>query len=322
MVVSNTSSGSGSSTNQPPLPANKRKEEARLVEALRSALKVHWHSVVLPKLKEQKSKLDDLKYRQEIIVLTSLSRFGLYEGAIAFTGSFLMMRMVMPRILTRFSTRTGTSFTSSSLPKNNPFTSTTRQPHQDASSSASASSRLALDLSFSILAGTYAAIYLADRRDMIHQLSQIPLISGKSILADEFCGVVQDYIQGRYSSSSIPYNSQQQVYDWNKVENMYLVEAHNFAMNCSKRQAMERNLKQEQGLGEDDDVVIPIGGVPVDYPVMMENFGQVVGQQNDETLSFNNEESTSSWDKDVTFDFPDENNVTATTTMSSKNTKN
>ena len=103
---------------------------------------------------------------------------------------------------------------------------------------------------------------------------------------------------------------------------MYLVEAHNFAMNCSKRQAMERNLKQEQGLGEDDDVVIPIGGVPVNYPVMMENFGQVVGQQNDETLSFNNEESTSSWDKDVTFDFPDENNVTATTTMSSENTKN
>ena len=234
--------------------ANKRKEEARLVESIRATTKAHWNSVVLPKLKANSSNLKESDYRAEINILTSLSQFGLAEGTIAFAASLFVMRTIMPRLVTRFNAVVTPR--SEGIPKKNPFhtiTPTEQQrtvPLPDTPSIKGA--RLLLDISFSLLAGAYAAMYLVDRSDMYRQLSQVPLVSGRSILADEFCGLLQTFIAAR------PPNY------WKQAENVFLTEAYHFSVNCDKRQAMVKQLKQDLGLQEQDETpIIPTGGVPV-----------------------------------------------------------
>lgn len=234
--------------------ANKRKEEARLVQSIRSATKTHWNSVVLPKLQANSSNLKESDYRAEINILTSLSKFGLVEGTIAFAASFFVMRTIMPRLVTKFNALI--TRRSDTITNKNPFHTTTptepQGPIPVPETPAIKGARLLLDISFSLLSGTYAAIYLVDRSDMYRQLSQVPLVAGRSILADEFCELLQTFIATR------PTNY------WKQTDHVFLMEAYHFSVNCDKRQAMETRLKQDLGLQEHDEApIIPNGGVPV-----------------------------------------------------------
>ena len=219
---------------------DRRKEDARLVATMRAAVKNHWHSIVLPKLRASETKMTEEHYKEELSVLMSLSRFGISEGAMAFTACFVTMRVIMPRVFLRMGSGGAST---------NPFLAAS--PMEGPNKAV----KLLLDLSFSMVAGTYAAIYLVDRSEMLHKLSQVPLVSGRSVLASEFCEVMQQQVRQRPE------------HYWKAAEDVYLVEAYNFSANCQKRQAMEKSLRQELGLGKEDAISIPIGGVPVDYQV-------------------------------------------------------
>jgi hypothetical protein len=226
--------------------SDRHKEDAHLVATIRASVKDHWHSNVLPKLRASETKMAEDKehYKEEMSVLMSLSRFGMYEGAMAFAACFVTMRVLMPRLLSRMG-----SSSSGGGGDANPFLAASPM---DGPSKAV---KLLLDLSCSMVAGTYAAIYLTDRSEMIHKLSQVPLVSGRSVLASEFCGLMQQQLRQRPE------------HYWKTAQNAYLVEAYNFSLNCEKRQAMEKILRQELGLAKEDAISIPIGGVPLDYQV-------------------------------------------------------
>ena len=126
-----------------------------------------------------------------------------------------------------------------------------------ASNEAEAKSRLLgrmltipVDLSLSFLIGCSATIFLTDTDKLQEDMSTVPLVKGRSLVADELC---QDYISEyhKYPQSM-----------WNNTK--ITEEAHpslgaiqKFVKNCERRRLAEAKIRSEKGLVDNEPVLIP-----------------------------------------------------------------
>jgi hypothetical protein len=100
--------------------------------------------------------------------------------------------------------------------------------------------------------GVSAALFLTDEQKLKEDLVRVPLVSGRSLVAQEFC---KDFIKEYQSIPSDIWNSRQ------AMENDAMQQIKKFVDNCEKRQRlMDIRLKQ-QALDPIDAEYIPSSGV-------------------------------------------------------------
>jgi len=146
-------------------------------------------------------------------------------------------------------------------------------------------------VSFSVAVAT--SLYFTDMPSLVREFGRLPLLPGRSKVAEEFCPVVVGELERLWqleSSSSVSSNMPgtemtttqtppPRPFWMQHPENPYLQSLLHFAENCQRRQAYERRLRQENAMiisigdnvgssgdGEDDGrpVPIPEPGVPID----------------------------------------------------------
>lgn len=102
------------------------------------------------------------------------------------------------------------------------------------------------------MAGT-VWILATDKQKLYDTASDIPLIDGRSDISDNLCS---DFI-AQYDSIRPEF--------WKEYRDDGLSAIQEFVANCRKRQAFERRLRRELGMGDNDPVSIPSGGVPREF---------------------------------------------------------
>jgi hypothetical protein len=129
--------------------------------------------------------------------------------------------------------------------------------------------RLGLDLTLSTSVAAYGSALFTDKAKLMNEMASIPLVSGRSLIADELCDDFIDVYKG------IPKKT------WKKYEGKSeaLDAISGFVMNCMKRKVVEKEiLEQNQSFGITDEgsaengkavkhVEIPTPGVSPDIIV-------------------------------------------------------
>lgn len=106
---------------------------------------------------------------------------------------------------------------------------------------------LPLDIFLSLTMGTSAALFLTDEKKLKEDLAQIPLVSGRSLVAQEFC---RDFVKEYKNVPSDVWNSRQ------AMENHSMQQIKNFVKNCEKRQSLI-DIRMKQDMDPIDAEYIP-----------------------------------------------------------------
>lgn len=104
------------------------------------------------------------------------------------------------------------------------------------------------------MAGT-VWIMATDKEKVFKTASELPLVEGRSDVSDALC---DDFI-AQYEAIRPDFWK-----DYSSGESG-LQAISDFVTNCRRRQAYERRIRRESGLGPNDPVSIPRGGVPRDF---------------------------------------------------------
>ena len=231
------------------------------------------------------NKLDPL-YEAERKEINDLFIMGVKEGLVGGVCTFAALRMG-PRLWNRFRSAPPTtakkSFSSSSMTSYK-FDSTTKATTSATSKTTSfalSSLKLGLDLLISTSVASYLSVAYISPDKFLNTLSEIPLVSGRSVLSERLCG---DFVN---LYSSIPKQT------WAKHHGVSseLDALALFCENCIRRQTYEKQLREEQqqekehfedtsfnSFGDDSFsggesnatskfMAIPSPGVPKDLPI-------------------------------------------------------
>lgn len=207
--------------------------------------------------------------------LRSILSTGVWQGAVAGLLSLAVLRTIRTSFLRRsgaynvFYPRQKSPFANSSShhpTKPSPLqSSTTTQQQQQQQSQQIGAGRLfnalswMIDASVSLYVAT--AVSLRNREEMMEQFSQLPLLEGKSMVADTICPtLIREY------QHIVVQESQQQnaIIDFERPQTRRLQIMKDFVRNCRLRAAYEHQLRQQQGLSPTQAVPIPPPGVPMD----------------------------------------------------------
>jgi hypothetical protein len=238
----------------------KRKDEAKMLNDLVNAL--------LARTKIANSigtiaKSED--YKIERAGLMSVNNTGLTNGIVATCVTFFLLRTGPKLIAKRLaSRRSGGGYTLDPPPgtTGNPFQPTaTNEPQQTVTATVLSLAKVLFDIYASLLVGALVSNLTLDETKLLPTLASIPLVEGRSFVADEFCKCVQDKIAQRPNTY------------WTQVDSIYLKQFKAFSDNCARRQAFEEKIRLDNGITVDTPVKIPMGGVPVDYTIKMD--GQI-----------------------------------------------
>jgi len=157
----------------------------------------------------------------------------------------------------------GGGFKLSKVGSSSSSTSGRRPTGMAAANDAEAKSQLAgrilsipVDLSLSLLIGCSTTIFLTDVDKLRTDMSVIPLVEGRSLVSDDLCGDFTKEYKKRPQSFWDGWDGV------NAEEQPSLNAIRAFVLNCKKREAHEKILRNEQGFGPDDPVAIPKPGVP------------------------------------------------------------
>jgi hypothetical protein len=116
----------------------------------------------------------------------------------------------------------------------------------------------------------------SDDEKIAQEMAVLPLVEGRSVVCDEFCTLLQHEVAQRSPQF------------WQAAHgNIDLTSIHQFAENCAKRQAYERQLRNEQGLPPGTPIAIPSGGVPPTYEVTDPSSDEARGGSNESQLEEN-----------------------------------
>ena len=238
---------------------------------------------------------------EERKVLMEVNSLGLMKGVLAGTLSFVLVRWTRPRLIKSYNQwRTtllkkqqqqqsppgthrdihvqNSPFQSSST-AGNPVTgqSWTPPPLQPRSFfSLPGLFLLEVDLLTSFIVAVTVSVIFTDKKKVMGKLADLPLLPGRSRLAEEFCPAVlaewrrleEREAQGLRRSQpkhQDGLSSSRSLRDkFHNPESILLAGLLDFHDNCQRRQAYQRRLRREQGLGPHDPVSIPALGVPVD----------------------------------------------------------
>lgn len=220
-------------------------------------------------------------FNAEKKMLTEMNNLGLMNGVMAGIACFAFLRW-SPGAIARYLTRKrAASF--GFTPKgdaNNPFNRSGYQFDQPPGEQAPLVSpnflirgmRLGLDMFVSMSVGAYASLLLFDKDTMMKQASEIPLVQGRSLLSEELCHDFTVEFQ-KYSRDTWDANHPALTggvrSDNKRSEFTSLIQG--FVANCRRRSIYEQELRAEQGLREDEPVVVPAPGVPKDISVSLDD---------------------------------------------------
>jgi len=106
--------------------------------------------------------------------------------------------------------------------------------------------KLGLDLAVSTSAAAYGSAVFTDKAKLMNEMAEIPLVSGRSLIADELCDDFIDVYKG------IPKKT------WKKYEGKSegLDAISGFVMNCMRRKVVEREImEQNMSFGTTDEEI-------------------------------------------------------------------
>lgn len=149
---------------------------------------------------------------------------------------------------------------------------------------------LTFDLFLSMWMGASVTMFLTDKEKMQKGLAKMPLLQGRSIIAEELCS---DYIRAYQMAES-------KGFDWKAPHNEYpsIDAITTFVLNCKKRAVYEKRLRRETGKPANEPLSIPSPGVPDDILAEESFDDEQVGtltsnyDYSDAPYSFNEDNST------------------------------
>jgi len=232
-------------------------------------------------------------------ILNNIHRAGMMEGIIAGVASFVILRR-FPRYLARLqqqrSSRSGGGSGGYVLEQppgkvNSPFQNAQHQQQQQQFQQQATeeplnrggflwrSFQFTLDTVISLLVAANVSAYTADVEHLKKTVQEIPLMEGRSGLSDNFCPMLVEELQrqmkmndnaivtpvvpndnGRGNKLHVaPFDRKEILKD---PHSNFLQGYVGFIRNCQKRQAVERRIREEQGMRPDEPVSIPPPGIP------------------------------------------------------------
>lgn len=240
----------------------KRKEEGKILSEIVNALLSRMKTVNMTSIpKDQRD-----AYTTERSVLSTLNQSGLAQGVFATCLTFASLRTIPKFLAKRLIARRSSTSVSERGYTLDPPPGTVGNPFQSSKSSADVPSqgltttmlsiaKALFDIYASLLVGALVANSRLDETTLLSKIVYVPLVEGRSFVADEFCQSVQDKFAER------PNNY------WSEVESSYLKQLKMFSDNCKRRQQFEDKIRRDNGMAANAPVSIPSGGVPVDYTI-------------------------------------------------------
>ena len=241
------------------------------------------------------------EFNEERRILNELNNLGLANGVMTALGCFAFLRW-SPRAISKYlmhrrAARSG----SESSGAHNPFSKTSSSYQFDPVPGQQGSAyepsfvfrglRLGLDIFVSMSIGAYASIFFVDKSKLLKQASEIPLVSGRSLLSEELCNDFSVEFK-KYNRDTWDKNHPALtggVANRNEKRTDFIMTVEGFVANCKRRAIYEKELRREHGLRDDEPVVIPSPGVPKDISVTLDDLigdKLVDGEDNDESGEF------------------------------------
>ena len=135
------------------------------------------------------------------------------------------------------------------------------------------------DALLSLMVAASVSMTYTDADKLRRELVEIPLVTGRSLVSDTLCDDITAELQ-KVQQEELPVylRLQQSLKEQHHHQggttndipkspaSFYLESIQHFTENCQRRRAMERRIRQEQGLDKRDPVEIPSPGVPRDGP--------------------------------------------------------
>ena len=112
-----------------------------------------------------------------------------------------------------------------------------------------------------------------DKKKLLNEAAEIPLVEGRSLISDELCTNFMKHY------ATIPQDT------WRKHRGTSdaLTAIESFVINCQRRQIFEQSLRHERGLqpGGSARISIPSPGVPTDLDVVLADIGRDKGESSE-----------------------------------------
>jgi hypothetical protein len=123
-----------------------------------------------------------------------------------------------------------------------------------------------LDCTLSLMMFFVVSISYTDVDKLRAELTELPLIEGRSLVSDALCGDIEAELLAIQAEGHPAY---QRLRNYRKdgVDTpfgLYLEVITGFVENCQRRRAMEQRLRQESGFSPNEEIAIPPPGVPRD----------------------------------------------------------
>ena len=222
-------------------------------------------------------------YQPEKDLLMKMNNNGLGKGIVLGVFTFFLLRRG-PRYFQKYmlqrqqTTTSSTSASKSSSYQLDPIHQTTKDPFKKTTNASSTTTnsnngpgivlrsiKFCLDSFVSLSMAAYGSIIFTDPNQMMQELSEVPLIEGRSLISDELC---TDFIQ-LYRQTPNKHSFEGDNTD------ISMICIRNFVYNCVKRQTYERDLQQfgmtpSNSNNNNIHISIPPPGVPYDIPVNMD----------------------------------------------------
>jgi hypothetical protein len=114
-----------------------------------------------------------------------------------------------------------------------------------------ASMRIVTDLLISVSVGTSGTLFMleAEKNSMRQDFENSPLVSGRSVVADEMC------------SGMISIANEHQIPPGLSSNDPTMATFQTFVSNCRRRVEVEEKLRLQRGKAEDEPIVVPLFGL-------------------------------------------------------------
>ena len=124
------------------------------------------------------------------------------------------------------------------------------------------------DVTLSLMMAASTSMAFTDADMIRQQIIDMPLVEGTSLTAEALCDPIVNELRKIQKEDDPTYQRlQQQIKNGNPTPaSAYLDNIHQFAENCQRRRYMEKRLRQERGMSDNQAVEIPPPGVPMDGP--------------------------------------------------------
>eukprot|EP00980_Cylindrotheca_fusiformis_P013048 scaffold3267_cov140-Cylindrotheca_fusiformis.AAC.10 len=269
---------------------NKEAEETRRhLEEL--ALFQRFRSVATARLEKMANMEEtDVSYQmgdEEKRIITQMHGMGLKEGIFAGVATFVLLRkgpLWMGRYIVNRrrgggagpgSTTSGGGYQLSN--PNNPFQQAASNnpnpipnPHYPRSRNPFFRGIwFAFDTVLSLMMAANISLYYTDMQKIKQELTDLPLVPGKSLVSDALCPDLTAEWQKVVEEQNPAYRrllAQNQ----DTPLGLYMNGIKHFCENCQRRAYREQELRQEQGLSSKDPVEIPHPGIPRDAPRLIQ----------------------------------------------------